>query len=212
MKPIKILTIIFVLSFAVSFLYSQETAGDSGSSVVNEDQSKAGNGEPAGTPGKEVKETGASTDSTDSGTKRISEDSTKSESPAKTVKKRTGTSTTPEEKVAANVDNSNSGDDYLLSINEGNFKYKRIPDIKLADKSPSMAEQSAQDMNNASSDDGSDNSAGTGFFGLSKNTADIVAKGGILLLVLGIFILYKFRSRKPGRRSSGSSVMNSYRK
>lgn len=209
MKPIKILTIIFILSFAVFPLYPQETAGDRGSSVVTDNQSKTGDGASADTPDKEAKETAVSTDSSDSGQKQISDDGSKSESPGRTVKKKAEAPVIQEEKAAA-VDSSSSGDDYLLSINEGNFKYKRIPDIKLAEKSPTMADQNIQDK---SADEGNtDNSAGNGFFGLSKSTADIVAKGGILLLVLGIFILYRVRSRSSGRRSSGSGVMNSYRK
>lgn len=210
MKLIKFLTIIIIVSSAVSILYSQDTAGDSGSSVVTDNQINNGNGDAGNTPVKDVKEPGAVTDSVNSGNKQTSEVIPRRENSVKTAKKKTGTVVVQEEAVKT-ADDSESGD-YLLSINEGNFKYKRIPDIKLVEKSPSMAEQNTL-MTNASGDAGTpDNSAETGFFGLSKNAADVVAKGGILLLVLGIFILYKFRSRGTGRRSSSSSVMNSYRK
>jgi len=112
--------------------------------------------------------------------------------------------------TAKSVDGNNSGDELLLFINEGNYKYKRIPDIKLAEKEPSMAEQNQQGNSNAPSVD-LQKPGDKGFFGLSKNTSDIVAKGGILLLILIVFTIYKVRSRGHGRRSS-SSVMNSYRK
>jgi hypothetical protein len=208
MKFIKILTVVFIVSFAVYPVFPQETAGDSVSSVETENQNKAGAGDSAASGG----DTGVRTDTVDTGVKRISEDAAKSGNPAKTVKKKTPAPVILDEEVPA-VDESTSGEDYLLSINEGNFKYKRIPDIKLADRTPSMAEQNAQDISAASADENNqENPAGDGFFGLSKTTADIVAKGGILLLLFGIFILYRLRSRGGGRRGSSTSVMKSYRK
>ncbi len=208
MKFIKILTIVFIVSFAVYPVFPQDAAGDSVSSVETENQNKTG----AGDSPASGNDTGAGTDAVNTGIKRISEDAAKIGTPAKTVKKKTSSPVIRDEVVPA-VDENTSGEDYLLSINEGNFKYKRIPDIKLADRTPSMAEQNAQDISVASADENNqDNPSGDGFFGLSKNTADIVAKGGILLLLFGIFILYRLRSRGGGRRGSSTSVMKSYRK
>lgn len=211
MKSIKILTIAIIISFAGSFLYSQETAGDTGSSVITEEQNQTVNGGSAELPGKTENNFREGSDAVKSVEKRTSEINPRSENVKKVLKTRTMTSSIPQEdEQTSEVDNS--GDDFLLSINEGNFKYKRIPDIKLADKSPSMADNNPQENNESVDAGNSDNSADSGFFGLSKNTADIVAKGGILLLILVIFILYKKRSRSSVRRSSGRNVMNSYRK
>lgn len=206
MKLIKILTIIFFVLFTVPFLYSQDTAGDIGTSVVTENQNKSGSGDTIHAPGKETGETVNHTESTATVKKGVSDEAVKSTTAAKT-KKKTGTITVTEE-VKAVVDTSVSGDDYLLPINEGNFKYKRIPDIKLVDKTPSAAVQNTQEQNGTADSGNVNNPAGTGFLNISKNTAKI----GILLFILGIFILYKVRSKSTTRRSSSSSVMNSYRK
>jgi len=97
----------------------------------------------------------------------------------------------------------------LLLISEGNFKYKRIPDIKLADIKPEAVDsntkvaEAVKPVKNTS----------TGFFGLSKTASDIIVKGGILLLILLIFILYKSRMSGPGNKSTKKrNVLNSYRK
>ncbi len=101
---------------------------------------------------------------------------------------------------------SGSYDGELLQINEGDFKYRRIPDIKLPEKNIEMA-------SNQSADSGSENANGdSGFLGMSKTAADIIVKGGIILFILVVFVVYKSRMRSPGGRKSGSSVLNSYRK
>jgi len=207
MKSIKILIIILILSFAVFPVFSQETAKDSGGSVITNEQNNTGiEDTEASGKGKAV-----STDITDSGSKKSTEDTAKSGSSAKAAKKKPAASLIQVEQVPV-VEENNSGENFLLSINEGNFKYKRIPDIKLPERTPSAADQNAQDKNNETAGENiPDSSAGEGFFGLSKNTADIVAKGGILLLVLVIFVLYRRRSRGGGR-SSSTSVLKSYRK
>ncbi len=207
MKLIKILTIVFIVSFTVQSLYSQDAAGNIGNSVVTENQSKGGSGDTVHAPGKEASETVADNESTATVKKGVSEEAAKNTTAVK-AKKKAGIATATEE-VKAVADNTSSGDDFLLPINEGNFKYKRIPDIKLVEKTPSAAVQNNQEQNGASADSGNvNNTAGTGFFNISRNTAKI----GILLFILGVFILYKVRSKSTTRRSSSSSVMNSYRK
>jgi len=207
MKSIKILTIIFIVFFTVYPVFSQETVENNGSSVIDNDQGNTGIEGSAAS----VKEKAVSSDQINSGTKKLAEDTAKIGNSVKAVKKKPAIPEVQEEQAPV-IDENTRGEDFLLPINEGNFKYKRIPDIKLPDRTPSMAEQNAQNINNASDGENSmDVSSGDGFFGLSKNTADIVAKGGILLLVLGIFILYRLRSR-GGRRGSSTSVLKSYRK
>lgn len=207
MKSIKILIIIFIVSFAVFPVLSQETVKDTGSSVITNDQiNTVTEDTDASGKGKAV-----STDSTDSGSKKATEDTAKIGSSAKAAKKKPAAPIIREEQVPV-VEENNSGENFLLSINEGNFKYKRIPDIKLPDRTPTAADQNVQDKNNESAGENNpDSSTGDAFFGLSKNTADIVAKGGILLLLLVIFVLYRRRSRTGGR-SSSTSVLKSYRK
>lgn len=99
-----------------------------------------------------------------------------------------------------------SGD--LLQINEGNFKYKRIPDIKLADTQVAMA----TDQPVSTSADSDEVRTGEGFLGMSKTASDIVVKGGIILFIFIIFILYKSRMKSPGGRKTSRKVLNSYRK
>jgi hypothetical protein len=97
----------------------------------------------------------------------------------------------------------------LLLINEGNFKYKRIPDIKLVDIKPQTADSNLQ----AAEVPVAVQNSSTGFLGLSKTTSDVIVKGGVLLLILLIFVLYKSRMSGPGRKSSKKrNVLNSYRK
>jgi len=101
----------------------------------------------------------------------------------------------------------NEGD--LLLINEGNFKYQRIPDIKLAEIKPESAESVSKTAE--VTEPVSDPSAG--FMGLSKTVSDIIVKGGLLLLILMIFVIYKSRMSGTGHKSSKKrNVLNSYRK
>jgi hypothetical protein len=54
--------------------------------------------------------------------------------------------------------------------------------------------------------------SGQGFLGMSKTAADVVVKGGIILFIFIIFILYKSRMKSPGGRKTSRKVLNSYRK
>jgi len=96
--------------------------------------------------------------------------------------------------------------DGLLMIKDGDYKYKRIPEIKLDKKEVEEEEiVKISDSEKAVIKTEEKEPEGTGLFGLSKNTTDIIAKGSIVLLILLIFILYRFRSRK----SDSSSVLRS---
>ena len=97
----------------------------------------------------------------------------------------------------------------LLLITEGNFKYKRIPDIKLTDIKPETVDINTQ----VAAIPVSGQNSSSGLQGLSKTTTDVIVKGGVLLLILLIFILYKSRMSGPGKKSSKKrNVLNSYRK
>jgi hypothetical protein len=107
-----------------------------------------------------------------------------------------------------------AGEGQLLGIDEGNFKYSRIPEISLNEvKAPIAAVRDRNEDEAASEgpagDQGTDEG---GFLGMGKGTADIVAKGGIVLLILVIFVLYKSRMKGAGKRGPGRNVLNSYRK
>jgi hypothetical protein len=127
---------------------------------------------------------------------------------------------TPEKKITStskdvkseNITQEKAEGDLLL-INEGNFKYKRIPDIKLIEKKSETADSAAAGVVPGNTQNVSDSPKVNGFFGLGKTASDIIVKGGILLLILLIFILYKSRMSVPRAKSSKRrNVLNSYRK
>ena len=92
----------------------------------------------------------------------------------------------------------------LLLIDEGNFKYRRIPDIKLVDKAPEAAESIVVETPPIETDQ-------------KKDVSYIdIGKILIILIIVGIFILYMSRASGPGNKSNKTSrsrkVLNSYRK
>ena len=89
----------------------------------------------------------------------------------------------------------------LLMIKDGDYKYKRIPEIEL-DKKEVEEEEIVEisDSEKAVIKTEKKESDEKGLFGLSKKTADIIAKGSLVVLILLIFVLYKFRSKKTDRR------------
>jgi len=210
MKWIKIpvITAVFVLSLA--FAYSQESGDvsvtdDDSASVVTTDTADVENGGDA-----EV-----SSDSSESDrTEPVSTDK------KETAKKATERETARETKIARNRESesarveeneSSRGADSsgitLMRIDEGNFKYKRIPDIKLPENQVQVArELTGSDAVPA------DSPAEGGFWGMSKSASDIFVKVGVILFIFIIFILYKSRMRSPGGRKAGRKVLNSYRK
>ena len=203
MKLIKTLIIILIVSFSFSVVFPQDTGNGTDNNAAATTGNQEGN---AGV---------SSADKTENQNPPISGGVEKKETARKQgieSSKKTAASInsdkTPSDAVKP-VESNGSGNELLLFINDGNYKYKRIPDIKLAEKEPAMAEQNQQAGSGAPADNFE--SGEKGFFGLSRNTSDIVAKGGILLLILVVFTIYKVRSRGHGRRTS-SSVMNSYRK
>ncbi len=208
MKLLKALTIVlFSLSLCFSVSFAQENTATE--AVVDNQQNDSNSGaevektvpvektEAVKLPDPVIKKKNSvnenKNDSRTSGTKKNSE------------KKNTPVSAEVKEDAVSQV--KLEGD--LLPINEGNFKYNRIPDIKLVDVKPQTSE------NNIQVAEVSKSAANTsaGFLGLSKTASDVIVKGGALLLILLIFVLYKSRMSHPGSKSSKKrNVLNSYRK
>jgi hypothetical protein len=89
-------------------------------------------------------------------------------------------------------------------INDGNFKYRRIPDIKLVDKAPEAVVSNIESELPIETDQKKE-----------KSYVDIW-KILIIFIIVGIFILYMSRASGSAKMSSKSSrsrkVLNSYRK
>jgi hypothetical protein len=95
--------------------------------------------------------------------------------------------------------------DLLLPIEDGNYKYSRIPGIQLKETKGA----SSDDIVRLSEKSGGDSSGAgkSGLFGMSKSSQDTLVKISILLLIVVIFILYRIRSGRSSRR-----VFKSFRK
>ncbi len=213
MKLLKVLTIVlFSLFLTFSVVYAQEnnTAVSGSDNQLKSDNTGDVSGSDTGKT-VSIEKSEKDTVKPDQGSsKNVPVNEKKSES-RKTVNKREPEK--KEVKVPPVVKEENMSlakmDGDLLLINEGNFKYKRIPGIKLADIKPESADTG---MQVAEAPKTEQNKSG-GFLGLSKTASDIIVKGGVLILVLLIFVLYKSRMTHPGRKSSRKrSVLNSYRK
>lgn len=210
MKSITEPVFIAVFCISLSLGYSQDNAsGDisDGARVIKED---TGSGLP---PETKTESDPGSQDKTETVIKDVSVRNTGKEKKTESPKKGEGSrekysaKSQGEEKEAGS--HSGSFDGELLQINEGDFKYKRIPDIKLPERQVEMAGN--QNADSASDESGKEENEG-GFWGMSKTTADIFVKGGIILFILIIFILYKSRMKGSGGGKSGRKVLNSYRK
>jgi len=216
MKLLKVLTIVLFslfLFFSVLFAQENETT-DAG---VNNQQQKSN---AVNVPGAET-EKNVSTEKTVIETvvpdqvnkKKNPVNESKNEKLKNVSKKNTEKKVTPASVEVVDVKEEKASQvkidgDFLL-INEGNFKYKRIPDIKLPDIVPQKADTNTPAVEAA----GTGENPSTGFSGLSKTAMDIIVKGGVLLFILLIFILYKSRISHPGSKSSKKrNVLNSYRK
>lgn len=210
MKLLKILTILlfsFFLSVSAAFSQEDKTA-DTG---INNIQTENNSGNVSAGTEMETKVSTEKAEPEKVVVKKNPVNESKGES------RKSGTKKNDEKKPA--VESSENKDEAvsqvkmdgeLLLINEGNFKYKRIPDIKLADIKPEASD--SVEKASGVQDSGQDN-APKGFLGLSKTASDIIVKGGVLFLILVIFILYKSRMTHPGSRSSKKrNVLNSYRK
>ena len=95
-------------------------------------------------------------------------------------------------------------DGELLLINDGNFRYRRIPDIKLIDKVPEVTVNNTEAEMPVETDQKKENS----YIDIWKIL--------IIFIIVGIFILYMSRASGSAKMSSKSSrsrkVLNSYRK
>lgn len=211
MKFLKILTILLFCAFIVLPVFSQDTGGvDTGSKPVSEE---AGQKNTVSDDTRLSEEKKASDLLPEKGDVKITEpkmvEEKKESAKPRTLKK----SPVESEK---NIQKKMDGEPVLLRIDEGNFKYSRIPELALTEvKAPVIANSDIEDPDTSGGKtlpgNGSDES---GFLGMKKGTADVVAKGGILLLILVVFILYKSRMKGAGKskRGPGRNVLNSYRK
>ncbi len=104
----------------------------------------------------------------------------------------------------------------FLRIDEGSFKYSRIPELAVSEvKAQVVISPEIENPDDSGAADLSDgDSEKAGILGMKKETADIVAKVGILLLIFVVFILYKSRMKGTGKskKGPGRNVLNSYRK
>jgi len=213
MKFIKILPFVLSLVFMISPLFSQETGGNSNDLTSSADKSDQLDKKAGVAPLSDDKK--ASDTSSESAAGEISRDAAQKDkkeadkarviikAPSQTEKKVTPAAIVKVEQVSPDDDST------LLRVDEGSFKYARIPEIVIDEIKPSYAVSEARKEEVVP---GNENSDEKGFLGMKKQTADVVAKGGILLLILVIFILYKSRMKGTKKRGPGRNVLNSYRK
>ena len=212
MKSILLPVITAFLFLSIVTGYAQDdSAGDnsdlSGDSVVEQDVIESGTVITGDTTEEDsVKEDSAESSASDDALAERRQDK-KNNIIKKNAVKETDGKTQVEDNKTEVLAESFSGD--LMQISEGNFKYRRIPDIKLVDIQVTMATEQVAEV----SLDADEEQAGSGgIFGMSKTASDVVVKGGIILFIFAVFILYKSRARTGGGRQSGRKVLNSYRK
>lgn len=205
MKFIKILPFFLSLVLIITPAFSQESGvntGDLSSSTEKSDQ----------LPSDEQKISDTSLESAAVKASREAAEAVKKEQDKARIIKNTASQT--EKKVSrgetAKIPEKYPDDDSaLLRVDEGSFKYSRIPEIVINETKPS---DTAVETRNEEVVPNDEKAAEGGFLGMRKETADVVAKSGILLLILVIFILYKSRMKGTGKRGPGRNVLNSYRK
>lgn len=85
--------------------------------------------------------------------------------------------------------------DGLIEIEEGNFKYQRIPEIELPERVPVYADRSSERVQEKRAEIEEKSEKKKGLFGMDRDTTDIVAKVVLILIIVIIFLLYRSRSR-----------------
>lgn len=202
MKYVRIPLLVLFFCISIMTAYSQDaTTGDtSGNTGTSGIQSDAGTGDV-----KAASDTGTAdkTSGTVKEKKQAEKKQVEKKSAVNREKEVVNTSSAGDVSSAA----GGSSDVRLLQINEGNYKYKRIPDIKLPENPVPVAEN-VQGDNTAVQDTGS----GGGFLGMSKTASDIIVYGGIIVFIYIIFFLSRSRMKGSGGRKSNRKVLNSYRK
>lgn len=213
MKLIKILTFFLSLVLIISPVFSQGSGvntGDLSSSSEESDQQDKKTADPLLSDDQNISDT--SVESASVKASRESAEAIKKEQDKTRIIKNAASQT--EKKVPRGEsekipEKSPDDDSALLRVDEGAFKYSRIPEIVINEPKPS---DTAAETRNEEVVPDDEKAAEGGFLGMRKETADVVAKGGILLLILVIFILYKSRMKGTGKRGPGRNVLNSYRK
>ncbi len=117
--------------------------------------------------------------------------------------------------IKTDGENISADKKFYIELNEGNFKYRRIPGIILTENRASSLELSQEKVLDKDVNLDEENILGNSkkdgkkdFWFLGKT----VAKVGVLLLILLIFFLYRSRSRGASGKRSKRNVLNSYRK
>lgn len=210
MKSIRIPLLVLFLCMSLAASYSQDTATDSsldksGSTGIQQEVTgTSGSGDISGAAGNGTSDsTGES--AKENTAKKQSEKKSGSDRKTAVSREKEATGTATENNTSAGQGDAASG--VLLQINEGNFKYKRIPDIKLPETQVQVAEAQADNTSGQAGNSGSG-----GFLGMSKTTSDIVVYGGIIIFIYIVFFLSRSRMKGSGGRKSNRKVLNSYRK
>jgi len=95
----------------------------------------------------------------------------------------------------------------LLSVKDGNYKYKRIPGIKLPEEKTSEIKENDFDETedvvlNSDLETQIDTVTGekeqTGIFGLKKKTVDLIVILILIVIIIGIIIFLKIKSKERG--------------
>jgi hypothetical protein len=104
------------------------------------------------------------------------------------------------EKASDSADSKVKGPGDMLDIKDGDFRYKRIPGIKLPERKYIQDESIKKDggaQEKTPAVKGEDTDSGKkGFLGLGKKAADVIAKIILLVIIIVIIVLYKTRSRE----------------
>lgn len=85
----------------------------------------------------------------------------------------------------------------LMEINDGDFKYKRIPGISLNVEKPAVEKYAEIKVNDDKELPAANDNKETGLFGISKSTAIIL----LLIVLIVVIIVFKVRSKGPGGKN-----------
>jgi hypothetical protein len=91
------------------------------------------------------------------------------------------------------------GNDGLLDMEDGDFRYRRIPERKIAPVIEAKMEEGKQQEKPRDLSADSDIQSNRGFLGFSSETTNYIAKGVLVFIIVVIFILYKVRARSSHR-------------
>ena len=106
-------------------------------------------------------------------------------------------------------DSRGNTDSSLLSIDDGYYKYERIPEIIIKRKTIEIdtgVEETVQITEKIDFEE-KNQTEGKGLFNISKDKTDTIAKVALVLFIFLIFVLYRIRAK-----SSGKNVLRNFPK